>query len=85
MLEGSHTTPSRPSGRNNVKVKTLRQYGVASKRQQNYEFVIVLSIIGNINRWHPQQWVILLRLKSGELHEKHAVSNWNLGTISEFA
>jgi hypothetical protein len=29
--------------------------------------------------------VILMSLKGGGLHEKHAVATWNLGTISAFA
>jgi hypothetical protein len=58
---------------------------VASDRERNFEFLIVLSIIWKINRRHPQQGVILMSLKAGGLHEKHAVATWNLGTISAFA
>jgi hypothetical protein len=58
---------------------------VASDRQQNFEFLIVLSIIYKTNRRHPQQGVILVSLKLGGLHEKHAVATWNLGTMSAFA
>jgi hypothetical protein len=47
---------------------------VASDRQQNFEFLIVLSII----------WKTIKSLKLGELHEKHAVATFNLGTISAF-
>jgi hypothetical protein len=28
--------------------------------------------------------IILMSLKTGGLHEKHAVASWNLGTISAF-
>jgi hypothetical protein len=58
---------------------------VASDRERNFEFLIVLSIIKKTNRRHPQQGVILMSLKLGGLREKHAVATWNLGTISAFA
>jgi hypothetical protein len=58
---------------------------VASDRERNFEFMIVLWIIYKINRRHPQQGAILMSLKLGGLHEKHAVATWNLGTISAFA
>jgi hypothetical protein len=54
-------------------------------RERNFEFLIVLSIIWKTNRRHPQLGVIFMSLKSGGLHEKHAVATWNLGTISAFA
>jgi hypothetical protein len=48
--------------------------------------MIVLSIIKKqVNRRRPQQGVIMMNLKLGGLHEKHAVATWNLGTISAFA
>jgi hypothetical protein len=54
-------------------------------RQRSFEFLIVLSIIWKTsNQRNPQQGVILMSLKSGGLHEKHAVATWNLGTISAF-
>jgi hypothetical protein len=34
---------------------------------------------------HRQKGLILMSLKSGGLHEEHAVATWNLGTISAFA
>jgi hypothetical protein len=47
---------------------------VATDRQRNFEFVIVLPIIWKKpNRRHPQQGVLLMSLKSGGLHEKLAV------------
>jgi hypothetical protein len=58
---------------------------MASDSQWNFEFLIVLSLIWKTNRRHPQQGIILMCLKSGGLHEKHAVATWNLGTISAFA
>jgi hypothetical protein len=58
---------------------------VASDRQRNFEFLIVLTIIWKTNRRHPQQGVIFTSLKSGGLHEKLAVATWTLGTISAFA
>jgi hypothetical protein len=58
---------------------------LASDKQRDFEFLIVLSIIWKTNRQHPQQGVILMSLKSGRLHEKHAAATWNLGTISAFA
>jgi hypothetical protein len=57
----------------------------ASDRQWNFEFLIALSIIWKTNRQHRQQGVILMSLKLGRLHEKHAVATLNLGTISAFA
>jgi hypothetical protein len=50
-------------------------------------FLISDCFIDNLekNRRHPQQGVLLMSLKSGGLHEKHAVATWNLGTISAFA
>jgi hypothetical protein len=54
-------------------------------REQNFDFLIVLSIIKKkLHRRHPQQGVILMSLKLGGLHENHAVATWNLGTISVF-
>jgi hypothetical protein len=59
--------------------------GVASDRQLNFEFLIVLSIIWKTNRRNPQKEVIFMSSKPGGLHEKHAVATWNLETISSFA
>jgi hypothetical protein len=36
LLEGSQATPARPSGRNNVKVKTLWQYGGGFKQTAEF-------------------------------------------------
>jgi hypothetical protein len=58
---------------------------MASDKQRNFDFLFSLSIIWKTNLWNPQQGVILISLKSGGLHEKHAVATWNLGTISAFA
>jgi hypothetical protein len=57
--------------------------------RQRAEFLISDCFIDNLkkqlNRRRPQRGVILMSLKSGELHDKHAVATWNLGTISAFA
>jgi hypothetical protein len=74
VLEGSQATPARPYGRNNVKVKTL--WLQTNSEILYFEFLIFLSIIWGKNRLHPQQGVILMSLKSGGLHEKHAVATW---------
>jgi hypothetical protein len=58
---------------------------VASNRRRNCEFLIILSIIWKTIWQHPQQGTILMGLKSGGLHEKHALALGNLGTISAFA
>jgi hypothetical protein len=48
---------------------------VASDRQRNFEFLIVSSIIyKRIKSAALQQGVIFMGLKSGGLHEKHAVA-----------
>jgi hypothetical protein len=44
LLEGSQATPARLSGRNNMSEDVI-VIGVASDRQRNFEFLIVLSII----------------------------------------
>jgi hypothetical protein len=59
---------------------------VASDRQRNFEFLIVLSII-----WKTIKSTVSTtggnfdELKSGELDDKHAVATWSLGIISAFA
>jgi hypothetical protein len=60
---------------------------VASDRERNFEFLIVLWIMKKkqLNWRRPRQGVILMSLKLGGLHEKHAVATWNFGTISAFA
>jgi hypothetical protein len=59
---------------------------VASDRQRNFEFLIVSSIIWKtIKSAASTTGVILMSLKLGGLHEKHAVATWNLGTIAAFA
>jgi hypothetical protein len=49
---------------------------VASNTERNFEFLIVLSIIKKkqVNRRRPQQGAILMNLKLGGLHEKHALA-----------
>jgi hypothetical protein len=55
---------------------------VASDRQRNFEFLIVLSIIQKtIKSAESPKGAILMSLKLGGLHEKHAVATWNLETI----
>jgi hypothetical protein len=52
----------------------------------NFEFLINLSIIYKTsNLAASTTGVMLMNLKSGGLHEKHAVATWNLETISAFA
>jgi hypothetical protein len=59
---------------------------VASDRQRNFEFVIVLSVIWKTNKSAASTTGGNFdEFKMGGLHEKHAVATWNLGTISAFA
>jgi hypothetical protein len=81
LLEGSQATPARPD-RNNVKLKTLGC-------QTDSEILNFRLPYNNLEKqviWqHPQHGVIMMNLKSGGLHEKHAIATLNAGTISEFA
>jgi hypothetical protein len=55
-------------------------------RQGSQNFDFIFSIIKKIILVAlPARELNFNKFKSGELHEKHAVATWNLGTISAFA
>jgi hypothetical protein len=51
--------------------------------RQRTEFLISDCFIDNLKKT-VKSAAILMNLKLGWLHEKHAVATWNLGTISAF-